>query len=135
MAGGFKKIDEYNKSLTQEERKQSASKAGIASGKVRAKNKTLRDTLEELLPMELSGDISADIDIIKNSIGMTDIKITIQDAIMLAMLQRAAKGDVRAAEYIRDTIGQKPGMDMFADDFESDGFIEALKEGAKSWQE
>ena len=61
--------------------------------------------------------------------------ITMQETIMLAMLNKAAKGDVRAAEYIRDTIGQKPGLDIAFDDFEDDGFMDALREGAKVWDE
>ena len=34
---------------------------------------------------------------------------------MVAMLNKAAKGDVRAAEYVRDTIGQKPDSKMNID--------------------
>ena len=33
---------------------------------------------------------------------------TVQNAITKAMIQKALKGDIRAAEYVRDTSGQKP---------------------------
>lgn len=35
-----------------------------------------------------------------------------QEAIAISMLNKVAKGDVRAAEYVRDTIGQKPDNNM-----------------------
>lgn len=35
--------------------------------------------------------------------------LTVQEAIMLAQVKKAMKGDTKAAEFIRDTIGQKPG--------------------------
>lgn len=120
---------------TKAEQKEIATMGGIASGKARKEKKMLRDTLNDLLKMPLRDGVPDNLEKIASIAGLKGKNITMQETIMLAMLQKAAKGDVKAAEYIRDTIGQKPGMDMFADDFESDGFIEALKEGAKSWQE
>ena len=34
--------------------------------------------------------------------------MTTLEAIMVSMIAKASKGDVRATEFIRDTIGQKP---------------------------
>lgn len=121
--------------LTSEELRQRAKAGGIASGKARKEKKLLRDTLNDLLKMPLRDGVPDNLEKIASIAGLKGRNITMQETIMLAMLQKAAKGDVRAAEYIRDTIGQKPGMDIFGDEFESDGFIEALKEGAKAWEE
>lgn len=63
---------------------------GIASGEARRKKKTIRETLE----MMLSGK-------------MPD-GATRQDAIVVALLEKALSGDVRAFEAIRDSIGEKP---------------------------
>lgn len=131
MAG----IDNLIPVRSEEEAREKGKAGGIASGKARKEKKLLRDTLNDLLKMPLRDGVPDNLEKIASIAGLKGRNITMQETIMLAMLQKAAKGDVRAAEYIRDTIGQKPGMDMFADDFESDGFIEALKEGAKSWQE
>lgn len=125
----------FTSDQSQEEAVKNGMKGGIASGKARRERKLLRDTLNDLLKMPLRDGVPDNLEKIASIAGLKGKNITMQETIMLAMLQKAAKGDVKAAEYIRDTIGQKPGMDMFADDFESDGFIEALKEGAKSWQE
>ncbi len=69
--------------LTMEERRELGRLGGIASGKARAKRKTLKQELELLL-----------------SIG------TIQEDICKAMLKQAKKGDTKAFTVVRDTIGE-----------------------------
>ena len=90
-------------------------KGGIASAKAKREKKALKDTLEELLAMPIKDGKSQDIDKIKSIAGIKGKNITMQEAIMVAMLNKAAKGDVRAAEYVRDTIGQKPDSRMNID--------------------
>lgn len=120
---------------TKAEQREIARAGGIASGKARREKKALRETLEELLAMPIKTGKKDDLEKIKCIANMKGKNITMQETIMLAMLNKAAKGDVRAAEYIRDTIGQKPGLDIAFDDFEDDGFMDALREGAKVWDE
>lgn len=72
------------------EAREKGKKGGIASGEARRKKKTIRETLE----MMLSGK-------------MPD-GATRQDAIVVALLEKALSGDVRAFEAIRDSIGEKP---------------------------
>lgn len=74
-----------NEDLTPEQRRENARKAGIASGKKRAERKTLR---EELLALLAKGET--------------------QNRMSLAMIEKAMKGDTKAFEVIRDTIGEKP---------------------------
>lgn len=120
---------------TKAEQREIARAGGIASGKARREKKALRETLEELLAMPIKTGKKDDLEKIKCIANMKGKNITMQETIMLAMLNKAAKGDVRAAEYIRDTIGQKPGLDIAFDDFEDDGLMDALREGAKVWDE
>lgn len=115
--------------------RENGRKGGIASAKAKREKKALKDTLEELLAMPIKTGKKDDLEKIKCIANMKGKNITMQETIMLAMLNKAAKGDVRAAEYIRDTIGQKPGLDIAFDDFEDDGFMDALREGAKVWDE
>ena len=93
---------------TSEEARENGRKGGIASAKARKEKKALRETLEDLLAMPIKDGKSQDIDKIKSIAAIKGKNITMQEAIMVAMLNKAAKGDVRAAEYVRDTIGQKP---------------------------
>ncbi len=41
-----------------------------------------------------------------------DKEVTLIEAISLAVFNRAMKGDVRALEFIRDTIGEKPAQNI-----------------------
>lgn len=91
------------------------AKGGIASGKAKREKKAMKETLEELLAMPIRDGRAADIDKIKSIASMKGKNITMQEAIMVSMLNKAAKGDVRAAEYIRDTVGQKPDNRMNID--------------------
>ena len=100
---------------TKTEARERGRNGGIASGKARREKKALKDTLEELLAMPIKDGKSSDIDKIKSIAGIKGKNITMQEAIMVAMLNKAAKGDVRAAEYVRDTIGQKPDSRMNID--------------------
>lgn len=108
-------LTQAGKKLTTEEAQKMGRKGGIASAKARREKKALKDTLEELLAMPIKDGKSQDIDKIKSIAGIKGKNITMQEAIMVAMLNKAAKGDVRAAEYVRDTIGQKPDSRMNID--------------------
>lgn len=70
---------------TQRERKEIASKGQKASTEARRARKTLKETL---LMMLEEGDT--------------------QNNITLALLDKALKGDTKAYEVIRDTVGEKP---------------------------
>lgn len=70
---------------TSSELREMTRKGGIKSGEVRRARKTMKETLLMML-----------------SEGNT------QDNITLALLDKALKGDTKAYEVIRDTIGEKP---------------------------
>ena len=76
--------------LSQEE----AKKGGIASGEARRRKKDLRLALEMLLEKDF-----------KDKSGNT---ISGTEAITAKLFEKAMKGDVRAFETLRDTVGQKP---------------------------
>ena len=72
----------------------------------------MRETLEALLSMPMKSGKAADIETIKNFAALKGKTITVQEAMMIAMIQKALKGNVNAAEWIRDTAGQKPVENM-----------------------
>lgn len=106
MAGNEKNL-KANSERSPSERRALAKKAGIASGKARREKKAMRETLEELLTMPIKSGELDDIEKIKSLAGMRGKNISTQEAIMISMIKKAIKGDVKAAEYIRDTAGQK----------------------------
>lgn len=93
--------------LTSEELRERATKGGIASGKARREKKAMKETLATLLSMPLKDGVAADVEEIKSIAAINGKNITVQEAIMLAQIKKAIKGDTRAAEYIRDTSGNK----------------------------
>ena len=67
----------------------------------------MKDTLETLLSMPLESKKVADIENIKSIAALKGRNITVQEAILLKQIQKAMKGDTRAAEFIRDSSGNK----------------------------
>lgn len=92
---------------TKEEQKRIARQGGIASGKSRREKKAMKDTLATLLAMPLKDGMSQDIDQIQSIASLNGKNITVQEAIMLAQIKKAVKGDTRAAEFVRDSSGNK----------------------------
>lgn len=73
------------------------AKGGTVTGERDRARKTLRAELEALLqthPIDKKTNEPS--------------KNTVQEAIVLALAQKAIKGDTKAFEIIRDTIGEKP---------------------------
>lgn len=95
------------KDRTTDEQQQIATQGGIASGKARRAKKAMKDTLETLLSMPLKDEAMSSLEDIQSLAAVNGKNITVQEAIMLKQIQKAIKGDTRAAEYIRDTSGNK----------------------------
>ena len=96
-----------NSERTPEERTERAIKMGIASGKARREKKAMKDTLATLLSMPLKDGMADDIDGIQSIASLNGKNITVQEAIMLAQIKKAVKGDTKAAEFVRDSSGNK----------------------------
>jgi hypothetical protein len=77
--------EENLRTPTTEEAREIGRKGGIASGEARRRRKTLK---EELLLLLEQGDT--------------------QEKISLSLIAEAMKGNVKAFETIRDTVGEKP---------------------------
>lgn len=95
--------------LTSDELRERARAGGIASGKARREKKAMRETLDILLSMPMKDGAAADVESIRSFASIKGKNINVQEAILIAQVQKAMKGDTKAAEYVRDTIGQKPG--------------------------
>lgn len=93
---------------TKEEQRAIAKKGGIASGKARREKKAMRETLDILLSMPMKSGKYTDVEAIQSFAEIKGKNINVQEAMIISMLQKAMKGDVKAAEWIRDTAGQKP---------------------------
>lgn len=93
---------------SEDEARKRGRAGGIASGKARREKKMMRETLDMLLSMPMKNGKFADVENIRSFAALKGKNISVQEAILIAQVQKAMKGDTRAAEYVRDTIGQKP---------------------------
>lgn len=101
--------------MTPEERAECGRIGGIKSGETKRRKKAMKETLEVLLSMPMKSGKYADIESIKNFAALKGKNINVQEALLISMIQRALKGNVQAAEYIRDTVGENPVNKIQAD--------------------
>lgn len=97
----------FTSEQSRDEAAENGKKGGIASGKARREKKAMKETLQVLLSMSLNSKEHIDIEEIESIAELKGKNITVQEAIMLKQIQKAMKGDTKAAEYIRDTSGNK----------------------------
>lgn len=98
--GGFKNLP---KEVLSEYGKKGAKK----TAEVKREKKRLRESLDILLqmPLKARGE-EADIDQIKAFAQLKGKNVTVEQAILIAQIQRALKGDSKAFKLLRDTSGQ-----------------------------
>ena len=99
--------EENLKTPSAKEARERGAKGGKASGKARREKKAMKETLETLLTMNLTEGKGDEIETIQSIAELKGKNISVQEAIMLAQIRKAMKGDTRAAEFVRDASGNK----------------------------
>lgn len=118
--------EENLKPPTTSEARNRGKKGGIKSGKARKERKAMKETAEMILGLTLKDGTVTDLEDIQSMAAANGKNITVQDAIILKQAQKALKGDIRAAEFVRDTSGNRPTNEQRMDVAVDNGFIEAL---------
>ena len=93
---------------SKEEVREIARRGGIKSGETRRRKKTMKENLELLLTMSVGKGEKADIEKGENIKDYAKENVTVEQAMLIAQIQKALKGDAQAFEMIRDLIGEKP---------------------------
>ena len=103
-----------------EERSRIARMGQIASTEAKRRKKTFREAMEAILEKEV--------------LDKNGNKIDLLTAISAKQIAKAGKGDTKAFEVIRDTIGQKPveRVEITEWDTKIAGEIEAYVDGRKA---
>lgn len=103
-----------------EERRKIASMGGKARVEQKKRQKTFREAMEAILATEV--------------LDKQGNKIDLLTAISAEQIKKASKGDTKAFEVIRDTIGQKPveRVEITEWDTKVAGEIEAYVDGRKA---
>lgn len=109
--------------LTPKERRESASKAGKASAASRRRKKTMREAAQVILSMPCREGEPDDAEYMsdlfkRNKRGKVIIdkktgkpipkNLTVEQASLISIAEKAMNGDVKALEFLRDTAGEKP---------------------------
>ena len=91
-----------NSDRSPEERRAFGAAGGRASGAARRRYRTMREILRQILTMETTDEqrLAA-----LKALGLDG---TYAESIQLTMSAKAEAGDVEAARFVRDTVGEKP---------------------------
>ena len=90
---------------TTEQQREIRSKGGKARAEKARRERTLKETLEKLLSLSIKDEATREY---IRQLGFNDEELDNKTAINVAMYQEALKGNVKAYELIRDTMGEKP---------------------------
>lgn len=92
-----------------EEARERGRRGGRASGRARRAKRDMRETFRELLDMPLKPGGMTGFGTLEGAEGKN---MTVGEAIAMRMIRDAMGGDVRAAEFVRDTSGQRPSQSV-----------------------
>lgn len=93
------------------EREKEVRRKGAAAGReIQKKRKALRDIMDTLLALPAGNELfESDITEAAKVLAMEHGEmLTAYDAVSLAQIAKAAKGDTEAARWVRDSAGDKP---------------------------
>lgn len=99
-----KNLKPFN-SLTEKEQRKIASKGGQASVKKRQQNKTFKEIISKFLDGQVSDERLKQQMI---DFGFADKEVSNKSCAVFALWKEAIKGNTKAFELLRDTIGEKP---------------------------
>ena len=95
--------------MTKEQLSEAGKKGGKASVEARRRRKELKETLEILLNMSLDKRRkNVDIEKIQAFADLKGKNVTVDEAMMIKLVQKALSGDLNSISMVRDTMGEKP---------------------------
>ena len=105
---GFERGKNAFARMTPEERAENGRKGAEKAKENRRKRKEMRETLDILLKMPMKKGKVYTAEDIKCFADLKGKNITIDQAMMVCLVQKALKGDLSAIGMVRDTVGEKP---------------------------
>lgn len=107
---GRGKIDEYNKSLSREQREKNAKKAAAASARAKAKAKEEKQAriadIRAIARLINTAPMSADMETGLSVLNVENRELTNAAGIAMAVFQAAINGDMKAVEKWESYVGQ-----------------------------
>lgn len=93
---------------TESEQREYAKKGGQKSGEVRRRNKAMKETMKMLLSLEMPESDGKEM---LREIGIEDEDLTVQTQILMQQAQKAMRGNLDSAKFVRDTSGEYIGAE------------------------
>lgn len=107
-------IEEVNSKRTREKHSEDSKRAGKRSGEVRRQRKLLKDLFKSLLATPIpQKELKEKI----KEMGLSDEEKNYNTLLGMTTLNEALKGNMKAVEFIRDTIGEKPKEEITVNNF------------------
>lgn len=94
---------------TKEEQREIARKGGRASGKARRKKRTAKETARLLLSMPAPASAAE----LMRQYNIADVDCTNMTFLIARMIQLAQNGDIKAAQFVTDILGENPKYAMY----------------------
>lgn len=89
---------------THEEAVERGRKGGTKKGENYKKRKAMKETIEMILSLDATPKQRTTL----KEMGVDSEDLTIQTAVLFAQTLKALDGDLKAAEFLRDTAGEQP---------------------------
>ena len=108
MAAGKNNLIPMNE-RTEDEQREIARKGGIESGKARRRKRTMKEAAQ----IALNAPVSAEKAELLKKYGIAEQDCTNLMLIMVKAVQMATDGNLKAAEFVRDILGENPQYKIY----------------------
>ena len=108
MAAGKENLIPMNE-RTEDEQREIARKGGIESGKARRRKRTMKEAAQ----IVLNAPVSAEKAELLKKYGIAEQDCTNLMLIMVKAVQMATDGNLKAAEFVRDILGENPQYKIY----------------------
>ena len=126
-------IQEVNSRRTREQHSEDSRRAGKASGEARRKKKAMKEAINMLLSLPLKDEKAK---AYLEYLVFEEEDMDNQLGLVISMYKEAvAKGNVQAANWIRDTVGEKPVEKVEANVENKNADISAIKDIANQMKD
>lgn len=92
-------IGQLNSRRTREEHSRDSQKGGKKSGEVRRQKKAMKETMKMLLSLEMPESKGKEK---LRELGIDDEDLNVQTAILMQQIQKAMRGNLDSAKFVRD---------------------------------
>lgn len=101
--------------MTPEERAEAGRKGGLTKGENFKKRKLLKDTLEIFLQMPVRKGKVTDCESVRAFAELKGKNVTVDQALMLTLINKSLQGDLSAMSMLIGMIGEKPSDNLVVD--------------------